>query len=96
MLKIAIDVTSLRSKPSGIGVYITNLVYGLIKLQSESNFNLSLVYQPSLKKWLRGDLSPSYHQNLGARSLAPYEGAGSHRFLSISCFINYYCDFLIF
>ncbi|TVQ43723.1 MAG: glycosyltransferase family 1 protein [Gloeocapsa sp. DLM2.Bin57] len=63
MLKIAIDVTSLRSKPSGIGVYITNLVQGLIKLQSESNFNLSLVYQPSFKKWLRGDLSPSYNQN---------------------------------
>ncbi len=63
MLKIAIDVTSLRSKPSGIGVYITNLVYALIKLQSESNFNLSLVYQPSFKKWLRGDLSPGYNQN---------------------------------
>jgi len=60
MLKIAIDITSLRSKPSGIGVYIANLIQALIQLQSEYNFELSLVYQPSLKKWLRGDLSPSY------------------------------------
>ncbi|ELR96682.1 glycosyltransferase family 1 protein [Gloeocapsa sp. PCC 73106] len=57
MLKVAIDVTPLRAKPSGIGVYTYNLIQALIKLQTSEDFSLSLAYQPSFKKWLRGDIS---------------------------------------
>jgi len=63
MLKIAIDISSLRLKPSGIGVYIYNLVQSLIQLQSQHNLTISLVYQPSLKKWLTGDLSVTHPHN---------------------------------
>lgn len=71
MFKVAIDVTPIRAKPSGIGVYIYNLIQALIKLQSEKNFSLSLAYQPSIKKWLRGDFifSEQTKFNLDTHSL---------------------------
>jgi glycosyltransferase involved in cell wall biosynthesis len=60
MLKIAVDATSIRQKPSGIGMYTLNLIRSLHELESQENFQLSLVYQPSLKKWLQWDLSYSH------------------------------------
>ncbi|ACK68491.1 glycosyl transferase group 1 [Gloeothece citriformis PCC 7424] len=64
MLNILIDGTALRPKPSGIGLYVYHLINGLEKLQTEENFNLSVSYQPSVKNWLKGDLSiPEKLQN---------------------------------
>jgi glycosyltransferase involved in cell wall biosynthesis len=57
MLKIIIDVTAIDPKPSGIGFYVANLISALNQLQTDENFQLGIVYQPGLTKWLRGDLS---------------------------------------
>ncbi len=57
MLKIAVDATPIREKPSGIGLYVFNLINSLSELELQEEFQLTVAYQPSLKKWLRGDLS---------------------------------------
>jgi glycosyltransferase involved in cell wall biosynthesis len=57
MLKLLVDATALRSKPSGIGFYVQNLLNQLEKLQAEEKFQLLVSYQPSVKNWLRGNLS---------------------------------------
>ena len=64
MLKIAVDATGIRPKPSGIGLYILNLIQSLHTLEVPETFQLSLAYQPSLKKWLKRDLSCSHLANL--------------------------------
>jgi glycosyltransferase involved in cell wall biosynthesis len=67
-MKIAIDVTPWMPKPSGIGFYVSNLIQGLIR--SQESPDLELIYQPGLKKWLKGDfafpdyLQPDSHLNL--------------------------------
>jgi glycosyltransferase involved in cell wall biosynthesis len=57
MLKVTIDATPVTSKPSGVGYYVANLIYALHSLQKTENFYLGIAYQPSLKNWLRRDLS---------------------------------------
>lgn len=57
MLKLLVDATALRAKPSGIGLYIQNLITQLYKLQEREKFQLLISYQPSLKNWLKGNLS---------------------------------------
>ncbi|MEH1907518.1 MAG: glycosyltransferase family 1 protein [Nostoc sp.] len=57
MLKVVVDATPVDSKPSGVGFYITNLIYSLEALQSQENFQLAIAYQPSFKKWLLGNLA---------------------------------------
>ena len=59
MLTISLDATALRPNPSGIGYYVYNLLEALYQLQSSENFQLNLFYQPSIKNWLRGNLSAS-------------------------------------
>jgi glycosyltransferase involved in cell wall biosynthesis len=59
MLTISLDATALRPSPSGIGYYVYNLIEALYQLQSSENFQLNLFYQPSVKNWLRGNLSAS-------------------------------------
>ena len=59
MLTISLDATALRPNPSGIGYYVYNLIEALYQLQSSENFQLNLFYQPSIKNWLRGNLSAS-------------------------------------
>ncbi len=56
MVKILIDATPVEPQPRGIGFYVANLISALSVIQTEENFELGLVYQPGLKKWLRGDL----------------------------------------
>ncbi|MEH1842475.1 MAG: glycosyltransferase family 1 protein [Nostoc sp.] len=56
MLTIAIDATSLTIQPSGIGLYVYNLIYTLYALQNSENFQMRIVYQPRLKNWLTGRL----------------------------------------
>lgn len=57
MLKILVDGTALRPKPSGIGLYVYHLLNGLARLQQSENFQLLISYQPSVKNWLKGNLS---------------------------------------
>lgn len=57
MLKVVVDATPLLPKPSGVGLYIANLIQALEALQTEENFRLGVAYQPSLKNWLRGNFA---------------------------------------
>ncbi len=58
MLKVTIDATPILSKPSGVGIYVFNLINALQSLQQEHNFKLSISYQPSWKNWLSSNFSP--------------------------------------
>ncbi|MGK7893000.1 MAG: glycosyltransferase family 4 protein [Xenococcus sp. (in: cyanobacteria)] len=69
MLKIVIDATPITPQPSGVGLYVANLIDHLWQLQESENFELGIVYQPSFKNWLRRNFafpeslakySPSY------------------------------------
>lgn len=64
MFKITIDATPISHKPSGIGLYVANLIYHLSKLQTEEQFQLGIAYQPGMKNWLtvRWDF-PKYLQD---------------------------------
>lgn len=54
-MKITIDVTPIDAKPSGVGLYVSNLVHALSELQQQESFELALAYQPGLKNWLKGN-----------------------------------------
>ena len=56
MFKVIIDVTPIDSQPSGVGLYVFNLVEALSKLEYTESFELGLAYQPGLKNWLKGKL----------------------------------------
>jgi glycosyltransferase involved in cell wall biosynthesis len=58
MKKITIDVTPVMHRPSGMGLYVLNLVQGLTQLAVAENWELQLSYQPRLGQWLRSDLTP--------------------------------------
>ena len=53
MLKIVVDATPITPQPSGVGLYIANLINNLWRLQESENFELGIVYQPSFKNWLQ-------------------------------------------
>jgi glycosyltransferase involved in cell wall biosynthesis len=57
MLKIVVDATAVRSRPSGIGICILNLIDALDNLQQLEDFKLSVTYHPSLKNWVLGNSS---------------------------------------
>src|SRR5688572_3828895 len=57
MLKVVVDATPLLPKPSGVGFYVYNVIRALHTLQAQNNFELGIVYQPSLKNWMQGRLS---------------------------------------
>ncbi len=57
MLKVAIDATPVTPKPSGVGYHVANLIYALHALQKAEDFQLKIVYQPGLKKWLKRDFA---------------------------------------
>jgi len=57
MIKIVIDATPVEPKPSGVGLYVSNLIRSLNYLQEQNNFQLGIAYQPGFKNWLRGNLS---------------------------------------
>ncbi len=63
MLKITIDATPILSKPSGVGIYVFNLIKSLYESQSKNRFKVSIAYQPSLKNWCYGNLSPPENIN---------------------------------
>lgn len=57
MVKILVDATPIRDKPSGIGIYTINLINALYSLQQKENFKIGICYQPSFKKCLIGNFS---------------------------------------
>jgi glycosyltransferase involved in cell wall biosynthesis len=67
MLKVIVDATPITAKPSGVGLYVTNLIKHLYLLQQSEQFRLGIFYQPSLKNWLKKDFSwpnlPSSDEN---------------------------------
>lgn len=72
MLKVLVDATPLLPKPSGVGLYVHNLIHSLDTLSIQENFELQIVYQPSLKNWLLGNLSfPEILENYSNLHLLP-------------------------
>lgn len=57
MVRFVVDATPVLPKPSGVGLYVLNLLGALRSLQASENFSLGVAYQPSLKNWLRGNLA---------------------------------------
>ncbi|MCF4967336.1 glycosyl transferase family 1 [Nostoc sp. CMAA1605] len=64
MLKISIDATPLTSQPSGIGLYVYNLINSLDSLQKNENFELRVVRQTRLKNWLQFKLNEPNFRSL--------------------------------
>ena len=50
MFKVVIDATPVAPKPSGVGLYVANLIRALDDLQAKEDFQLELAFQPGLKK----------------------------------------------
>ena len=57
MFKIVVDATPITPQPSGVGLYVANLIDNLWQLQQTENFELGIVYQPSFKNWLQINLA---------------------------------------
>jgi len=57
MVRVIVDATPVLPKPSGVGLYVLNLLAALRSLSTAENLELGVAYQPSLKNWLRGNLS---------------------------------------
>ncbi len=53
MLHISIDAAPVTNQPTGIGLYVSNLIAALYALQTTENFSLNIIYQPRIKEWLR-------------------------------------------
>ncbi|MBD2436131.1 glycosyltransferase family 1 protein [Nostoc sp. FACHB-110] len=64
MLTIAIDTTCLTSQPSGIGLYVYNLVHALYSLQASQNFQLRTIRQTRLKNIFKRDVDQLDYLNL--------------------------------
>ncbi|PSF38307.1 glycosyl transferase family 1 [Aphanothece hegewaldii CCALA 016] len=93
MLKILIDATALRDKPSGIGLYIYHLIEELSKIQTQNNFELQIVYQPSIKNWLKVNLYPFQPlQKYSNLYCLPIPVSLSHLIANHSSFICSYFD----
>ena len=72
MFKVVIDATPVAPKPSGVGFYVANLICALDNLQAQENFQLGIVFQPRLKKWLRGDWNfPNFLHKYSDLNLVP-------------------------
>lgn len=56
-MRVVVDATPVLPKPSGVGLYVLNLLAALRSLQAAEGFSLGVAYQPSLKNWLKGNLT---------------------------------------
>lgn len=82
MLRIAIDATPLLPKPSGIGLYVANLIDALEVLKIQEDFELEIIYQPGLKNWLRGNLAfPEYLKSYSNLRSFPFPVRVSNLFI---------------
>lgn len=57
MVKVVVEATPILPKPSGVGLYVLNLIDALYQLQTTELLEVGISYQPSLKNWLRGNLT---------------------------------------
>ncbi|MEQ9623729.1 glycosyltransferase family 4 protein [Coleofasciculus chthonoplastes] len=84
MLKIVIDATPVQPNPSGVGLYVLNLIESLLKLQVQENFQLGIAYQPGFKNWLCGCFSlPDSLQQVSPLYLVPIPVRVSNFILSL-------------
>lgn len=67
MIKILVDCTSIRHRPSGVAFYTYNLIKALKALENQNSHATGIYRQPSLQHWLTnnrtipdvlGDISP--------------------------------------
>lgn len=71
-MKICIDTTPVTPQPSGVGLYVLNLVQELFQLQAEEKIQLLLAYQPKLLNWLKGNWDfPSRLESYSHKSIVP-------------------------
>lgn len=57
MFRVVVDATPISPNPSGIGLYVANLIEQLHCLQNQEEFQLEIAYQPGMKSWLTGNLN---------------------------------------
>lgn len=85
MLKVVVDATPVQPKPSGVSLYVVNLIHSLYQLQTQENFQLGIAYQPGLKNWLRGNLSvPRLLKNYPNTYIVPLPVRLSNLLLTLS------------
>jgi glycosyltransferase involved in cell wall biosynthesis len=85
MLKVVVDATPVQPKPSGVGLYVANLIDSLHKLQVREEFQLGIAYQPGLKNWLSGNVSiPAFINQFPNIYLVPIPVRLSSLLLSLS------------
>jgi glycosyltransferase involved in cell wall biosynthesis len=72
MMKVVVEATPILPKPSGVGLYVLNLLAVLQSLQESESFELGLAYQPSLRNWLQGNLAvPEFLAHYDNTSILP-------------------------
>lgn len=85
MLKVVVDATAIQQKPSGVGLYVANLIHSLHQLQDQENFQLGISFQPGFKSWLRGNLAvPELIAHYNNIHILPLPVKLSNLFISLS------------
>ena len=78
-MKILVDCSSIRERPSGVGFYTYNLIKGFQTLQNINNHSLNLYRQPSLKQWLTNNYQlPESLQEFSPVKFLPFPVTISH------------------
>ena len=72
MLKVIVDLTPITAKPSGVGLYVANLIKHLDGLQQSEQFELGIFYQPALKNWLKKNTYPDLIKGYENSFFFPY------------------------
>ena len=72
MLKVIVDLTPITAKPSGVGLYVANLIKHLDKLQQSEQFELGIFYQPALKNRLKKNTAPDLIKGYENSFFFPY------------------------
>lgn len=72
MLKVIVDATPITAKPSGVGLYVANLIQHLYELQQSEQFELGIFYQPALKNWLKKKSYPDLVKGYEKSFFFPY------------------------
>ncbi len=71
-MKVVIEATPVLPKPSGVGLYVLNLLIALGKLGKVEDLELGITYQPSLRNWALGNWAiPEMILHQGKASLTP-------------------------
>ncbi|MEM8504543.1 MAG: glycosyltransferase family 1 protein [Cyanobacteria bacterium P01_D01_bin.1] len=71
-MKVCLDTTPVTQQPSGVGLYILNLIDQLAQQQVRKDLELHLIYQPQLINWLKGTWQfPSQLQRYDRKQVLP-------------------------